>query len=606
MFVATEKRARRRAEECITVSAAPDLEVDVLIVGGGGAGLTASMLLSRLGVDSLLVSSLPTTSILPKAHILNQRAMEILADCGVAEAVYAAGTPPEQFAASGVYAGFSGHPLAGRLLGKIECWGGGGANADWVAASPRLTTNLPQIRLEPILRDGAEALAPGRVRFHHEVTEFAQDDDGVTAVVHDHDARYTVRARYLMACDGGRTIGRALGVQMVGLKRLASQVSLHISADLSQWATDPDVLLRWVFMPQLGAMVVMAPMGPTRWGPDSEEWVVHFSYRHDDVQNIDDARAEADMRAALGIGDHPVTVHLVSRWALDGVVADRFTHGRIFLFGDAAHPPTGGLGLTSAMHDVHNFCWKVAAVLRGEAGPALLDTYESERRPAVERNVQRALENGAQWTVTGQELGVYDPAATPDERWARLARTWSDDPADDAWRRHVAETLAAHSMEFQEQNVEYGAVYASPTVVPDGTDPAPNPDPIRIYQPSTRPGHPLPHAWVDGIDGTQVSTLDLVRPGRFLLIAGEEGQSWCDAALEAGAELGVPIDAVRIGLHRGDWLDPRCSWLRRREFTATGAVLVRPDRYVGWRSMGASDRPGDELGRALAAILQRG
>lgn len=592
------------------MTAAPDLEVDVLIVGGGGAGLTASMLLSGLGVDSLLVSSLPTTSILPKAHILNQRAMEILGDCGVADAVYALGTPPQQFAASGVYAGFAGHPLAGRLLGKVECWGGGGANADWASASPRRTTNLPQIRLEPILRDGATAQAPGRVRFHHELTEFTQDDDGVTAIIHDHDTgtHYIVRARYLMACDGGRTVGRALGAQMVGLKRLASQVSLHISADFSAWATDPDVLLRWVFMPQLGAMVVMAPMGPTRWGPDSEEWVVHLAYRDEDARTIDDDRAVADMRAALGIGDHPLTVHVVSRWAMEGVVVDRMTHGRIFLFGDAAHrhPPTGGLGLTSAMHDVHNFCWKVAAVVHGHASPALLDTYEVERRPAVQRNVQRSLENGAQWTTSGLALGVYDRALTVDERWDRLARTWSDDPADDEWRLHVAATLAAHSMEFQEQNVEYGAIYASSAVVADGTDPAPNPDPIRLYLPSTRPGHPLPHAWVDGYDGRQVSTLDLVRPGRFLLIAGDQGEAWCDAACAAGAALGVPVDAVRIGVHGGDWLDPRCSWLRRREFGDDGAVLVRPDRYVGWRSMGAGDRCADELGRALASILHRG
>src|SRR6478609_7079488 len=151
------------------------VEVEVLVIGGGGAGLTASMLLAQQGVDALLLSALPTTSILPKAHVLNQRAMEVLADCGVADDVYAVGTPPEQLSHTAFYAGFH----EGRLLLKQECWGGGGADPDWVAASPKLTTNLPQIRLEPLLKARAEALSPGRVRFHHEVTGLQQTDDCV-------------------------------------------------------------------------------------------------------------------------------------------------------------------------------------------------------------------------------------------------------------------------------------------------------------------------------------------------------------------------------------------------------------------------------------------
>jgi 2,4-dichlorophenol 6-monooxygenase len=90
--------------------------VQVLVVGGGGAGLTASMLLARLGVDALLVSSLPNTSNLPKAHVLNQRAMEIMRDCGADKAIYAFGTPPEQMSHTACYAGFAGHPDAGRRL----------------------------------------------------------------------------------------------------------------------------------------------------------------------------------------------------------------------------------------------------------------------------------------------------------------------------------------------------------------------------------------------------------------------------------------------------------------------------------------------------------
>ena len=148
------------------------------------------------------------------------------------------------------------------------------------SASPCATTNLPQIRLEPVLRARAEELSPGRVRFHHELVDLDQDDDGVTAAVRDLDAdeEYSVRARYLLACDAGRTVGPALGVGMVGVRDVAREISIHLTADLSAWAADPEVLIRWIWVPHMGTLAVLVPMGPERWGPESEEWVFHLNY----------------------------------------------------------------------------------------------------------------------------------------------------------------------------------------------------------------------------------------------------------------------------------------------------------------------------------------
>lgn len=585
------------------------LETSVLIVGGGGAGLTASMLLSRLGVDSYLVSSLPTTSLLPKAHILNQRAMEILTDCGVADEVYAEGTPPENFSYTAAYVGFAGHPEAGRRIAKLECWGTGGKNETWVAASPLLSTNLPQIRLEPILRRRAEELAPEKVRFHHELVRIEQDAQGVTATILDRDTEneYTVRAQYVLACDGGRTVGRTLGIDMVGLRRAASQVSFHISADFTQWNSDDDVLIRWIGMPHLGHQVVMVPMGPGVWGSKSKEWVIHLNYPHDDPRSLDDAAVEQDMRAALGVGDHPIEIHLISRWATEGIVAERFSDGRIYLCGDAAHrhPPTGGLGLTSAMHDVQNICWKLAVVLAGAATDDLLATYETERRPVVERNVRRSLENAAQWNTTWKGIGLSDKTMSVDEKWANLSRLWSDNPADNDFKQLARDAFAQHSMEFQEQNVEYGYTYSSSAVVADGTEPLTNPDDIRLYLMETRPGHPLPHAWIEQMPGHKTSTISLVHSDRFLLIAGEDGGAWCDAAKELANELNVGVDTVRIGHVAGDYLDPQLMWLKLRGFASDGAILVRPDRFVAWRSMGASDTAYESLRDAMLTVLHR-
>jgi 2,4-dichlorophenol 6-monooxygenase len=272
----------------------------------------------------------------------------------------------------------------------------------------------------------------------------------------------------------------------------------------------------------------------------------------------------------------------------------------VFLVGDAAHrhPPTGGLGLTSAVHDAQNLCWKIAAVLRGYAGDQLLDSYEPERRSADGRNVARSLDNGMNHMQVAQAIGLSGEAGEA----ANLAALRSA-LADGPHRRRVLAAIATQSMEFREHAVEFGYEYASSAVVSDGT-PAPAPlDPIRTYVPSTRPGAPLPHAELEDLDGRRLPLKDLVRPGRFLLIAGEEGDAWCDAARALAAKHGLPIDAVRIGHLEGDYRDPRCAWLVRREITPRGAVLVRPDRFVGWRSLDAVADPAAALGDALARIL---
>ncbi|MDT0305569.1 FAD-dependent monooxygenase [Streptomyces sp. DSM 44917] len=589
----------------------PASRVPVLIAGGGGAGLTAAALLSRMGVPSLLISAATTTSAQPKAHLLNQRAMEILRDLGLADAVYAASTPPEQMAYSGWYVGLAGSgPDAadhGRCVAQLESWGAGGTSPEWQAASPERPANLPQHLLEPRLRARAEELAPfgpGSVRFGHELTGFAQDASGVTATVADHTAggaRYQVRARYLLACDGGRTVGPALGVAQEGLRDLARMVTFHLTADLSPWLRDPEVLIRWLWLPDLGTGGVLVPMGPRHWGPRSEEWAFHLHYAGDDPRALEDEAVLADLRTALGPAAGRARVRGIARWSPRATVAERFRAGRVFLLGDAAHrhPPTGGLGLTSALHDAQNLAWKLAAVLAGHAGEALLDSYEAERRPVAAFTVRRALEN-----ALGQ-LAINAHFAADGGGWPRARRLGSEDPADRPVRRAFLRTVAEQSMEFNELGVEFGYTYdaaAGAAVVPDGTAPPANPDPVRIHQPAARPGHPLPHAWLTDLDGRRLPLARLITPGRFLLIAGEEGRAWCEAARRAAAE-GFPLDAVRIGHVDGDYRDVRSTWTRWRGHGPAGAVLVRPDRFIAWRAPDTPPDPAAHLARTLRTLL---
>ena len=458
-------------------TAGADEEVPVLIVGGGGAGLTSSMLLARLGVEHLLVSARPQTSDLPKAHVLNQRAMEVLDDVGAADAVARRGTPPEQMAATAFYAGLAGPgPDYGRRLARLESWGAGGADENWRAASPWPQQNLPQIRLEPLLKARAEELSPGRIRFGHELTGLEQDDDGVRATVRDNATgrQYAVRCRYLLGADGGRRVAGLTGVGYEGLGVITQTATLHVSADFSPWARDPDVLNRWIYSPQAGVLVVMVPMGPQRWGPASEEWVIHLNYPAGDPRAQSDSQVEADARQALGVPDLPMKIHKITRWPVEAVLASAFR--------------------------------------AGHASPALLDTYQAERRPVDERNAQRSLENAAGHFAIGAALGLSHEH-TAGQNMAQLRRMWSGRPGDAGHRSSVLRMMRAQSMEFSELNVEYGYCYRSAAVVPDGSA-APGPaDDVRVYQPSTRPGAPLPHAWIEDEDGHRRPVKDLVAPG---------------------------------------------------------------------------------------------
>ena len=126
-----------------------------------------------------------------------------------------------------------------------------------------------------------------------------------------------------------------------------------------------------------------------------------------------------------------------------------------------------------------------------------------------------------------------------------------------------------------------------------------------VYQPSTRPGAPLPHAWIDDDDGNRRPLKDLVAPGHFLLIAGEEGHAWCEAARRLAEDGRVPIDSVRIGHLDGDVYDPRCLWLRHRQIGSDGAVRGAPTASVAWRQPTAVDDTSRVLAYALGQVLAR-
>ncbi|KOV53314.1 aromatic ring hydroxylase [Streptomyces sp. AS58] len=588
------------------------MDVPVLVIGGGPAGLAGSILLSRLGIDHMLVERHPSTSPYPKAHLINPRTLEILRQAGVADDVYEIGGPPGEYRVRFQTSLGGDGPLDGRELFAIDGFGGGSLRASTERATPCPHTNLPQLRLEPVLRRHAEQHGHATVLFGHEFVRYDEDADGVTALVRDcrTGQNFTVRAQYLIGADGGKTLAHQLGVTLEGPRSIARLVSNHISADLSDHVQG-DALITLLMHPENPFKFVgLVPMGPsygkgTDWARESEEWGVSFALRPEDGTTLTEDTVAPIIRQALRLPDLDLTVHRTSTWGVERVVADRFRYGRVFLVGDAAHRhvPTSGLGLNSAVQDVHNLAWKIAAVVRGQAGPDLLDTYEAERRPADVRNADWALFTFMNNANIDVGLGL-SASASQEQNIAALAAYLSDTQAGATLRARGAEIIATQRTEYQALDIELGFSYESAAIVPDGT-PRPPSDPLGLhYRPTTRPGHRLPHAWLQ--HGTErMSTHDLTGVGdSFALITGRGGDAWRKAAAAMTEELGVAITTACVGAADG-YLDPTGEWGQVSDIADDGAVLVRPDNHVAWRIHGSVQDPAHELRKALSGILAR-
>jgi 2,4-dichlorophenol 6-monooxygenase len=559
----------------------------------------------------MLVSRYPETSKLPKAHVLSQRSMEIFADIGVAAEILARSAPLENMTGIAWYSSLSSGPRdgRGRRLGFLGGWSEGNLDPDFMVSSAYATANLPQVRLEPLLKERAESHSEATVRFGHELVDLKQDGDGVTATVLDRKSgqTYLVRAAYVLGADGGRTVADLIGITVRTLSTIRKVVSLHISADLSEYFDDPGPMIRWVFNPEHGESLtfggILIEMGPDHWGHRSEEWTLSIPTATGDPTTMSPEELTEMAGNVLGIPDFKPTIHQVSEWWMQTALADEFQAGRVFLLGDAAHrhPPTGGLGLNSAIHDAYNLCWKIAAVLAGRAGDELLETYQVERRPVAQNNLDISAELAVHQVKLAPILGV-SPDRSAEENWAALRPFWEDLPGATERRHAFSEYLGVMAPELKPQNADLGYAYESQAIVGDGSAVVTPLDRASLYIPSTRPGSLLPHAWVVR-GGEQLAIRSLVHGGHFALIAGEDGKDWMEAARTLASAHGIPLRAVRIGVEGVDLVDTRRAWLRNRGITASGAVLVRPDGHIAFRSLSRADDPAAVLASVFSQVM---
>ncbi len=584
------------------------IETPVLICGGGGSGLSLSIFLSSLGVKSYLVERHGTTSHIPKAHYLNQRTMEILREHGIADTIYAKGTPFEHMGCVSWMTSLGGDgPVDGKTLYKMDAFGGGSLAETYEADSPSRSGNLPLIRLEPVLREFAEKSDLASVNFGHELTDWTQDDSGVTSVIRNVETgeEYEVRSQYLIGADRNRTVGPKMGIELEGPTNMVDMVATHLSADFSKYITDDDPLIRWFSNPASGAWSsgAMVAMGPEKFDRYSEEWVFHFAFQPGDP-TFNENDIAPRIKELLKTPDVDIKVHKVSHWIVECVLANHYGKERALVIGDAAHrhPPTTGLGLNSGIQDAHNIAWKLAAVIKGQAHHKLMSTYEAERRPVAARNTQWALLTFMNHFVIEPGFGMV-PGAPPEANIGAFMNLLSDSWQGEFARQRMHEVLNTQRTEFQAHDLEIGFHYDSDAVIADGSEAPPLAPMGDVYVPTTRPGHRLPHVWLDR-DGKRVSNHDICGRGKFVVLTGAAGQAWKDAAKAAAEKLNIQIDCHCIGAD-GEYADADQQWHRLSQVEPNGAVLVRPDVHVGWRCVSAPGNPSEALSQALEAILCR-
>ncbi|MBP2372765.1 2,4-dichlorophenol 6-monooxygenase [Paeniglutamicibacter psychrophenolicus] len=579
------------------------VHTDVLIVGSGPAGSSAALFLASLGIPNIMITKYRWTANTPRAHITNQRTMEIFRDLGIEDQVLAEATPHEIIGDT-VFC----TSIAGEEIGRILSWGNHPArHADYELASPSLNCDIPQTYLEPILVKNATKRGT-QTQFSTEYLSHVQDSDGVSVQVLNRltGTEYTIRAKYLIGADGARSkVAADINLPYEGEMDLAGSMNITFTADIAPLVGHRPSVLYWVVQP--GSNIGGIGAGLVRMIRPWNEWLIVWGFDiNGEVPEVTTESATQIVRNLIGVPDLDVEITGTSLWGNNEQYATHLQSGRVFCAGDAVHkhPPSNGLGSNTSIQDSYNLAWKLAAVLKGQADESLLETYSTERAPVAKQIVQRANKSGREFGKLFEALGL-DKAESPDEMWSLIDSRKDNTSQGAAKRAAIQDAMEIKNYEFNAHGVELGQHYQSTAIVPDGTArPTPARDPELYYEASTHPGSRLPHAWV-GNNAKKHSTHDLAPYGEFTLFTGITGQPWVDAAREVAALLGIKVGTVVIGPGQ-EITDLYFDWAKQRGTAEDGAVLVRPDKHVAWRAHTLGTDPATELTTALTGILNRG
>ncbi len=522
-------------------------ESDVLIAGAGPAGMVTAALLERLGLTVRILERFPSRLALPKAHVVGPVTLDICQQAGLdLDRMSAEALPVEwdQFVRFATR-------LFGEQLGTIAYEY---QSPEWTAR-PRI--NLSQPRFEAIVEEDVRRRAA--VEWVCGRWTGAQVENGQvvsTATVDDRQVQFT--SRYLIGADGANSAVReSLGISMHTYGEPSQQINAHVVADMREQLADYPAVLYALIDPEVIGMAVIHSLGDPSHD-NKVEWIAGSPYDGETVPEMDTISER--VRKIIGRDDIAFEVLKVSPWVLTARIADQFQAGPCFLIGDAAHrlPPTGGLGMNTAIQDGANLAWKLAAVIHGWAGEALLETYSAERRPIATANTLRSREN----------FDIHIQAV------AELAKATVDGTLHAMPPERLDHLVQQNSIGFNSPGLQLGYGYGPDQEVDDAT----------TFTPSAAVGRRLPHVQVNDGNGDVRPIIDLVDRAGFTVFVRGRADAWREAS--DGSEF--PVAIVDLA---GTVTDD--GWLELTGLAHEGAALVvRPDGHIAARAAGPQSWPG--------------
>ncbi|KAJ9148685.1 Phenol 2-monooxygenase [Pleurostoma richardsiae] len=591
--------------------ATPVVVTDFLIIGAGPAGASLGCFLGQNGLKGIIVSNAPGTAETPRAHVVNPSGVECLRDIGLEEEARNCGIQGEEFRSMRWC-----RSMVGEEYGKVYAWGGHpDSKRDAARATPCEWMDLPQTYLEPILVKYASHHGFA-VRFSNELVSVKRNDAGtVVATMRDliTKTNYQIHTRYIFGADGGRSqVARQMGFNFNVAPSSGVACNILLKADLNHLMHGRHSQLHWIMNPESMTRFGIAPC--LRMVRPWTEWlVVAFTpgATEDTFKDLTPESPELINFIREMIGDETVGVKVerLDPWVVRETVAEKFSSKRnVFILGDAAHrhPPAYGLGSNTCIQDAYNLAWKIAYVEKGLAGPSLLDSYNDERQPVGASLVRQSNECMDAHARVWEALGMFAPST--EEGGAYIKELEEPTERGASRRQQLHEALEGKRREGESLGLTMNQWYASKAIyLNDETGPRPQPDGDAVVKVliSTYPGNRLPHAWLDRpTRGKMISTHDLAGKGAFCLLTGHGGDKWKRAVEMVAASTGILIRAYGIGAGL-DYHDVYRDWRVKREVREDGCVLVRPDRFVAWRSMTMVSDCNEKLLQVFSRILAR-
>jgi putative polyketide hydroxylase len=499
----------------------------VIIIGGGPVGLSAAICLAHQGINSILIEKHPTTTNHPKARGVNGRSMELFRSWGLEDQVKQYQMPREAYRFTWI------EDFQGKEITRVQ------ATVDYSPYSPTENAIIAQDNLEQELFKRAQSIPLIDLRFNTEMIHATQDDQQATVEILNKDTneKETLSVQYLIAADGANSSLRNLfNMEMEGVDNLGVFCNIYCEMNLDKYVDH---------RPSAGFMFTRADLRGTFLlsKKDHRKWLVGVrldSSRHLTKESFTDDFCVDYVKKV--INDPEVEVRLINKafWTMAALIAKQYRVGRVFFAGDAAHrlPPTGGFGMNTGIQDVHNLAWKLAMVLKGQADDSLLDTYFMERVQIAKNNISWSISNARRFETIFTALAKND-LVTFEEALIDQAHHINNIQLDLGF---------IYGCEYQTQN---------------------------DYKPSAEVGARAPHCWLLK-NNKQISTLDLY-DNQFVLVCHPEDRFWQDKYR------GFPCKIVTIG-ERGEYSDKNHDFLEKYDISKQGAVLVRPDGHIAWRS----------------------